>query len=179
MIAEGDDGPYIPAMACEAIIRRCLDGMPPALGARAAVNDVELSDYEVLFLRRAIYAGSREAMPDTVPLYRRLLGRAYDAMPEPLRAMHDLKDTMSAEGVATVTRGTSLLARIAGMIVGFPKAGENAGARRFQERERRRALDEDFRGRARSIPRRNRGAALRVADVRALWAAVRRHGARA
>ena len=129
MIAEGDDGPFIPSMACEAIIRRCLDGMPPAPGARAATNDVELSDYEVLFVRRAIYAGTREAMPAGAPLYRRLLGRAYDAMPEPLRAMHDLKDGMVAEGTATVTRGTSLIARIAALIVGFPKAGENVPVR--------------------------------------------------
>lgn len=127
MIAEGNDGPFIPAMACEAFIRHCLDGKPPALGARAATADLELSDYEAPFARRAIATGSREATAVTpaLPLYRRLLGDAYDAMPAPLRAMHELKDAMVAEGTATVTRGKSLLARVAAAIVGFPHAGEN------------------------------------------------------
>ena len=36
---------------------------------------------------------------------------------------------MSAEGIATVTRGTSPLARLAGALVGFPRAGENVPVR--------------------------------------------------
>ena len=63
MIAEGDDGPFIPAMACAAIIRNCLAGEHPAPGARPATGDVELEDYERLFARRAIHAGTRETLP--------------------------------------------------------------------------------------------------------------------
>jgi len=36
---------------------------------------------------------------------------------------------MAAEGTATVTRGSGLLARIAAAIVGFPRAGENVTVR--------------------------------------------------
>ena len=36
---------------------------------------------------------------------------------------------MSAEGVATVTRGSGLLARLAAALVGFPPAGENVPVR--------------------------------------------------
>jgi len=131
MVAEGDDGPFIPSMACEAIIRHCLDGKRPAPGARAATGDLELEDYETLFARRAIHSGLREqtAASASLPLYRRLLGEAYAAMPAPLQAMHDLKDEMVAEGSATVTRGGGLLARIAAAIVGFPQAGENVPVR--------------------------------------------------
>ena len=131
MIAEGDDGPFIPAMACEAFIRHCLDGKRPASGARAATTDLELTDYEVLFARRAIFTGQREvtAATPTLSLYRRLLGDAYETMPAPLRVMHDLNDQMTAEGVATVTRGSGLLARVAAAVVGFPRAGENVPLR--------------------------------------------------
>ena len=131
MIAEGDDGPFIPAMACEAFIRHCLAGKRPAPGARPATTDLELADYEVLFARRAIFTGRREVTAATpaLPLYRRLLGDAYHAMPAPLREMHDLKDGMVAEGRARVTRGSGLLARIAAAIVGFPRAGENVPVR--------------------------------------------------
>jgi len=60
MLAEGEDGPFIPSMACEAIIRHCLDGKRPASGARPATGDLELEDYEQLFARRAIHSGQRE-----------------------------------------------------------------------------------------------------------------------
>ena len=60
-------------------------------GARPATGDVELEDYERLFARRAIHTGTRESLPAELPLYRRLLGDAYAALPAPLQAMHDLR----------------------------------------------------------------------------------------
>jgi hypothetical protein len=131
MIAEGDDGPMVPSMACEAIIRHCLDGRPPKPGARPATGELELEDYEKLFARRAIYAGIREAVPETnvLPLYRRLLGEAYASLPAPIQAMHDLKGAMAAEGTATVTRGTGVLARLMAAVIGFPRAGDNVPVR--------------------------------------------------
>ncbi len=129
MIAEGEDGPYIPAMACEAIIRHCLDGRRPASGARAATGDIELDDYERLFAKRAIRTGTRETLSRALPLYRRLLGDAYTLLPAPLQAMHDLRRAFSVEGLATVTRGASPLARLVAAIVGFPRAGENVPVR--------------------------------------------------
>jgi hypothetical protein len=130
MIAEGDDGPYIPAMACEAIIRHCLDGKKPAPRARAATGDLELEDYERLFAHRAIRTGTRETTAAaSLPLYRRLLGEAYASLPAPLQAMHDLEDEMTVEGFAAVTRGEGLLARIAAALAGFPRAGENVPLR--------------------------------------------------
>src|SRR6185312_12563307 len=77
MIAEGDDGPLIPSMAVEAIIRQRLDGRRGAPGARAAVRELELADYEALFARRRIFSGVRDAIGPETPLYRRMLGDAY------------------------------------------------------------------------------------------------------
>ena len=98
MIAEGDDGPLIPSMAAEAIIRRRLEGRRPAPGARAATRDLELTDYEALFARRQIVCGIRETPGAAMPLYRRLLGDAYAQLPAPIQALHDLADTLSVEG---------------------------------------------------------------------------------
>ncbi len=127
LLAEGDDGPLIPSMGAEAIIRRCLDGRRPPSGARAATEDLELADYDALFARRAIVTGRREASPahDALPLYRRLLGEAYALLPAPLQAMHDLDGEMIAAGSATVERSGSLLARLAAGLIGFPQAGTN------------------------------------------------------
>lgn len=137
MVAEGEDGPFIPSMACAAMIRRCLEGRRPAPGARAATGDIELADYEALFATRAIRTGTRELSDATatLPLYRRLLGDAYAMLPAPLQAMHDLRGGMSAEGIATVTRGTSWLARATGALIGFPRAGEKVPVRVDFKRE--------------------------------------------
>ncbi len=59
MIAEGDDGPFIPAMAAAALIRKTLSGCPPAPGARAALRELELEDYDLFFRSRKIRAGIR------------------------------------------------------------------------------------------------------------------------
>ena len=93
MLAEADDGPLIPSMAAEAIIRHCLAGQPPPVGARAGATDLELADYEALFARRRITTGRWQSLPadDRAPLYRRMLGDAWDKLPRPLQVMHDVE----------------------------------------------------------------------------------------
>jgi hypothetical protein len=126
LLAEGDDGPLIPSMAAEAIIRRCLAGRPPAAGARPAVADLELADYEALFSHYRITTGRRQSQPSLAgaPLYHRLLGDAWVELPAPVRAMHDLNAELVAEGVATVERGNGLLARVVARLFGFPQVGD-------------------------------------------------------
>jgi hypothetical protein len=124
MIAEGDDGPFIPSMAAEAIVRRRLDGHRPEAGARAAARDLELADYEALFARRKIFCGFRETPPAGAPLYRRLLGEAYPQVPAAIQALHELTNTLVAEGIATIERGKNIFARAIAAVVGFPQAGE-------------------------------------------------------
>jgi hypothetical protein len=65
LLAEGDDGPYIPSMAVEAIVKRSLSGQTPPPGARPATNDLELEDYEAIFSKRTIYPGHRERNTDS------------------------------------------------------------------------------------------------------------------
>ncbi len=125
MIAEGDDGPLIPSMAAEAIIRCRLAGQRPGPGARSATRDLELADYEALFAQRRIFCGIRATPAPATPLYRRLLADAYAQLPAPIQTMHDLADTLSVGGIATIERGKSPLARAIAAAVGFPPAGES------------------------------------------------------
>lgn len=63
---------------------------------------------------------------ETLCLYRRILGETWAALPEPVRAIHESKTRCwSAQGLATVERGGSLLSRLAGLLFSFPEAGEN------------------------------------------------------
>lgn len=120
LLAEGWDGPLIPAMAVQAIVLKQLDGDAPALGARACVRDLELSDYERLFASRTIYSGFREAPLSDAPLYQRILGNAWDELPVRVREMHGT--VSEAAGVASVARGSNPLAWLAGVMMSFPPA---------------------------------------------------------
>jgi hypothetical protein len=125
--AEGDDGPYIPSMAIEALIRKRLDGTVPDPGARAATRELELADYHRIFAGRNFAAGVRDET--TVlgqPLYQRVLGSAFRELPEPIQAMHRLGDSVkTVRGVGTVERGRGPLARLAAAVFGFPPSGRD------------------------------------------------------
>jgi hypothetical protein len=125
LVAEEDDGPVIPSMAVAAIIRRCLADRPPPLGARAAAGDLELADYEPLFAPRKIVTGTRQEGRSSrrLPLYRRVLGDAWDRLPPQLQTMHELDGALVAEGTATVERGKGVLARLLAAVIGFPQPG--------------------------------------------------------
>ncbi|MCL2717102.1 MAG: hypothetical protein FWD68_21810 [Alphaproteobacteria bacterium] len=60
LIAEGDDGPFIPAMAAAAIIRHCREGRRPAAGARSALHELSTADFDYFFQQRNITVGVRD-----------------------------------------------------------------------------------------------------------------------
>jgi len=126
LLAEGDDGPFVPAMAAEATIRKVLAGDPPAVGAKASTHDLEMADFEARFAGRRLYAGVLGPPPRRPSLYREVMGDAYEAMPPAWQAMHDLRlGSRIAAGRASVERGRSLLGRLVGRIIGFPEAIED------------------------------------------------------
>lgn len=123
LLAEGDDGPYIPSMAIEAIVRKCLAGHSPAPGARPATRALELADYEALFSNRSIFTGFRTTEDLTAPLFRRVLGAAFDRLPRPLRDLHGNSTARRWIGQAHVRRGRGVVARFIAALFGFPPAG--------------------------------------------------------
>jgi len=125
LLAEGDDGPLIPSMAIEALIRKRLAGDRPEPGARPATHALELADYDRLFAGRAIVTGWRETLPVDAPLYRHVLGPALDTLPQPVRALHDATGARRWSGRAEVRRGKGLPARILVRLFGFPTAGRD------------------------------------------------------
>jgi NAD(P)-dependent dehydrogenase (short-subunit alcohol dehydrogenase family) len=62
LLAEGDDGPYIPCFALQALVEHALNGNPPQTGARPATADLELEDYQRIFGHRAIHTGERQSL---------------------------------------------------------------------------------------------------------------------
>jgi hypothetical protein len=112
-------------MAVEAIVRKALDGHQPAPGARAAVNDLELADYEALFAKRTIHIGTRdETIDKRAPIFARLLGDAWEKLPTAVRQMHTVSSEHLTEGRCTVERGPGILSNWAASLFGFPRAAD-------------------------------------------------------
>jgi hypothetical protein len=150
LVAEGDDGPFIPSMAAEALIRKMLDGERPEPGARTSVADLDLADFEAAFARRAIRCGVREEIAESEPVFRQVMAGAFDAMPDAWRAIHDLRaGARTVEGRAMVKRGRGLLARLVGAVVGFPRAGDDVPVSvRFERRVNAERWTRTFGGKA-------------------------------
>ena len=151
LLAESGDGPFIPSMAIAAIILHVLSGKKPSAGARPATQELEVADYEAIFKSRAIYTGQRESRADAnpAPLYKRMLGAAFDALPPPLAVMHNITaQEQKAEGIAHVETGKNVFARLISASFGFPKAGENVPVKvSFQRKENGELWQRDFAGR--------------------------------
>ncbi|MBY5569608.1 DUF4166 domain-containing protein [Rhizobium leguminosarum] len=125
LIAEGDDGPFIPVIGLEALVRRLLSGVRPESGARPAAGELRLEDFEAAFRRFSITSGIRmEHQAAPLPLYRQILGSAWEQMPPALAALH-AGGARVASGRARIERGGGLLARIVAGAIGFPRAGED------------------------------------------------------
>ena len=125
LIAEGDDGPFIPVIGVEALVRRLLTGMRPESGARPAAGELRLADFEAAFRRFSITTGIRmECEEEPLPLYREILGSAWKRLPPAISALH-AGGARVASGRARIERGSGLLATIVAGVIGFPKAGED------------------------------------------------------
>ncbi|MBY3557609.1 SDR family oxidoreductase [Rhizobium laguerreae] len=125
LIAEGDDGPFIPVIAVDALVRRLLTGIRPESGARPAAGELRLEDFEAAFRRFSITSGiTMENEEARQPLYQRILGSAWERLPPALAALHG-GGARVASGRARIERGGGLLARIVAGVIGFPPAGED------------------------------------------------------
>ncbi|MCK0129201.1 SDR family oxidoreductase [Erythrobacter sp. F6033] len=124
LLAEADDGPLIPSMAIEAIVRKTVAGDRPPPGSRPAINALELSDYDSLFRGREIYTGFRDDL-EQGPIYRTALGPAFATLPQQVVALHDSLSERQWVGTAQIQRGSSLLGRILAAFISAPPSGND------------------------------------------------------
>ncbi len=151
LLAEGGDGPFIPSMAVQALILQSLAGKKPSAGARPATKELEVSDYDAVFKNRTIYTGQRESSADaeSAPLYKRILGEAWNALPAPLAALHNVAASeLKVEGIARVETGKHPVARLLAALYGLPRTGEHVPVKvSFQRRDGGELWQRDFAGR--------------------------------
>ena len=122
MIAEGDDGPRIPAIPSAIMVRKWLRSETIAAGARTAITDIELDDFDGEFSKLKITHGRHDDTPQTRNLYEEILGSAYQDMSEPLQDLHRIGEGKTFKGRCKVTRGKNPLSHIVATLLRFPKA---------------------------------------------------------
>lgn len=123
LLAEGDSGPNVPALAAAALLRRLARGQAPAPGARAATAELELADFAPWFQQLGIVTGVREEAPAD-PVFRQVLGSAFDRLPPSLRRLHGGERRARFQGRATVERGRGLGGLLAGLLR-LPRSGRD------------------------------------------------------
>ena len=79
-------------------------------------------------VRNSAPSGISTATIATAPPFRRVLGSAFEAMPQRLRELHGTSAHQRWSGRAQVRRGRGPLARIIAAVIGFPPAGEGVFA---------------------------------------------------
>lgn len=120
LVAEGGDGPYIPAVASRTVIRK-LDQIAP--GARPCLAEVSRAEIEAAMADLKVSTELVEAPAPT--LFESVFGEQWDNLPEQIRTLHSVQDMESFSGHAKVTRGESTSAQLIAWLFRFPPSSEN------------------------------------------------------
>lgn len=115
LVAEAGDGPYIPAVMARALIRK-LNSVP--VGSRACLAEVSRTEAESAMSDLAVSFETAEIPTPT--LFQSALADRWELLPREVRLLHSVQDVESFSGTARVTRGTTLIAKFAAWLFGFP-----------------------------------------------------------
>jgi hypothetical protein len=158
LIAERGDGPEIPSLAVPLLLGKLAADHIPS-GARDAGGLLALEDFEPsLAALAAAHAVAERTLPP--PLYARVMGERFAALPPAVRGMHEVLRDGGAVGEAQVRRGRNPLARLIASAVGFPREGTHRLHVGFAERGGRERWTRDFAGRVFSSELAERGGRL-------------------
>jgi len=133
LIAEDGDGPEIPTLAAALLTDAILAGRVSP-GAHEAGRLLDLDAFEPLFASLSVrHETSEKTLPP--PLYERVMGPRFAALPDAVREMHRVHADAGASGEAEVVRGRNIVARCIASAMGFPPAGRHALHVAFTERD--------------------------------------------
>ncbi len=117
LVTEDGDGPFVPGIVCRALLRRA-DRV--RRGARACLAEVPRGDVEKAMSDLTITTHTFEERYPA--LFEDALDNRWEELPSEVQELHTIHDVESFSGKAEVTRGKSLLARLAAFVFGFPHA---------------------------------------------------------
>lgn len=118
LVADPGEGPVTPGLPALAAIKAIAAGRV-APGARACVGVLTLED---IVAEMAPHGLATETLVERGAIYARAIGAAFDALPAPIRALHETPGRSLWRGEAVTEGASGTLAALAARIVGFPKA---------------------------------------------------------
>ena len=121
LVAMDGDGPRIPVLPALAMLRKLASGQRPEPGARACVGELSLADIATELEHYSIRTQSLlRTGPE--PLFKRILGAAYDDMPVAVRTLHQPGSWIAYSGEARVDGPVGMAAHLVARLFGFPRA---------------------------------------------------------
>lgn len=124
LIANQGDGPFIPILAAEILIKRWL-AHPPQSGARSATSEITLKEFRMIFDSLAIQSSFSNMRP-APPLFQHVLGEKYRTLPTALQDGHNVMSYKTMRGNVDIIRGKNPLAHLLANIIGFAKSQTSA-----------------------------------------------------
>ena len=121
VVAEQGQGLEVPTLAAELLAGDILEGgIDP--GARTAASSLSFDRFEPALAELPLRHETveRELPP---PLYRQVLGERFEALPPPVRRLHDFCRDSGARGEGRVERGRGWMARTVASVMRFPPEG--------------------------------------------------------
>jgi len=118
LVAEPGEGPVTPSLPALAAIKAIAAGRI-APGAQACVGVLALED---IVAEVAPHGLATETLAERGAIFARAIGPAFDALPAPIRALHETPGRSLWRGEAMTEGASGPLAALVGRIVGFPKA---------------------------------------------------------
>jgi hypothetical protein len=130
LVARNGDGPYVPVTPAAAIVAGLAAGDEDiaAPGARSAAGVLSLEQIRPWFEGLAIET-KLSGYRNEKPLYRIVLGGAYEKMPGATRRLHRGRPAVIADGEAQVTGAANALGAMLGRMFGFPAKADKVPLR--------------------------------------------------
>jgi saccharopine dehydrogenase-like NADP-dependent oxidoreductase len=128
LTADAGDGPYVPTLPALAALKMLADGTLEWRGAAPCAGVIPYDAIAAEFGHHRITTQMREISAPP-PLFRRLLGDAYDTMPPAIRQAHNVQGVLVLEGQADAASPDHVLGALIARLFRLPRSGSNLPVR--------------------------------------------------
>jgi hypothetical protein len=128
LVAEGGDGPFVPATPAAALVRKLARGEISRRGAMPCIGLLSLAEIEAEWVGASLRIASgwgEDGASFRPSLYRRVLGNAYGAMSDPGQRLHDGRGG-TWSGHCSVEGPANLAGRIVARLFALPPVAADA-----------------------------------------------------
>jgi saccharopine dehydrogenase-like NADP-dependent oxidoreductase len=128
LTADAGDGLYVPTLPALAELKMLADGTLEWRGAAPCTGFIPYQAIAAEFGHHKITTQTAE-MSAPAPLFRRLLGDAYDTLPPAIRRAHEVHGVLVLEGKADAASPDHLLGVLIARLFRLPRSGSNMPVR--------------------------------------------------